>query len=111
MEVRQGATYCSKTQLHTVYTTINHDDDGKVCEIFVRLDDKDLYEMITLITRLASMALREGTPPLVVAQELMNVYSPVTNHIIPGTTTMCPSIVARIGMVLKDHIEKNENEN
>lgn len=106
METLQGATYQGKTQEHTFYLTINHNDDGEVCELFMRLDDKDQFEMVQLVTRLCSMALKAGVAPLTVADELKNVYSPITRHIIPGTMTECPSIVARIGIMLEDHINK-----
>ena len=102
--VLTGATYEGQTQEHTFYLTINHDADGKVCELFMRLDDKDQFEMVQLVTRLASMALKAGVNPSTVAGELKNVYSPVTQHIIPGTDVMCPSIVARIGFMLEEHI-------
>ena len=103
-----GVTYKSKTQEHTFYTTINHDDDGNVFEIFVRLDDQDLFEMITLVTRLVSMLMQAGVDPMVIAKDLQDVYSPVTRHIIPGTTVECPSIVARIGLLLEQHLERTE---
>jgi len=102
--ISKGATYKSETQEHTFYTTINHDDDGKVMEIFVRIDDKNLFEMIQLVTRLTSMLLQTGTDPMAMANELQEVYSPITRHMIPGTNDMCPSIIARIGLILENHI-------
>ena len=106
--VRHGVTYKSHTQDHTFYTTINSDKDGKVIEMFVSLDDKDLFEMMTLCTRLVSMSLRAGVDPMTIAQELKGVSSPVTSHMIPRTDIMCPSIVARIGYILEKHINDNK---
>lgn len=103
--ISEGATYKSKTEQHTFYTTINHDEDYNVIEIFVRINDKELFEMIQLVTRSTSMLLQQGKDPLEIAKELQETYSPVTMHIIPGTSEMCPSIVARIGILLENHIE------
>ena len=106
--ITDGATYEVHTQERTFYMTINVHPDGRVCEIFVRLDDAERLELVTVITRLASMAIREGVNPKTVARELQQIYSPVTQHIIPGTSDMCPSLTARIGKVLEDHINKGE---
>lgn len=103
--VSEGVTYRSTTQEHTFYTTLNHDSEGRVCEIFVRLDDREQFELVMLITRFASMALREGIDPLKVAEELQQIPSGTTNHIIPGTMTECISITARIGLILQQHIK------
>jgi hypothetical protein len=104
--VSNGATYKSKTDNHTLYTTINNDEDGNPIEIFVRINDKEYFEMITLVTRLTSMLLQSGTSPIIMAKELQDVYSPTTRHMIPKTNVMCPSIIARIGMILEDHINR-----
>jgi hypothetical protein len=106
----EGFTYKSKTQEHTFYTIINHNDEGKVIEIFVRINDADLFEMITLITVLASNELESGKDPLKIAKELKNIYSPATRHMIPGTNIMCPSIIARIGLILEEHIKFLDNK-
>lgn len=103
--ISSGATYKSKTESHTFYTTINHDEDGKIFEIFVRLNDKDLFEMISLVTRFSSMLLQSGVSPNIIAKELKDIHSPSTRHMIPKTSTMCPSIIARIGFVLEEHIK------
>jgi len=108
--VSHGVTYKSKTQQHTFYTTINHDENDKINEIFVRLDDREQFELVMVVTRFASMALREGIPPLKIAEELQDIMSGTTNHIIPGTTTECKSITARIGLILQKHIEEMDDE-
>jgi len=104
--VTAGITYEVHTQERKFFVTINEHDDGRVCEIFVRLDDAERLELVTVITRLASMAIREGVNPKTVARELQDVYSPVTQHIIPGTNDMAHSLTARIGKVLEDHINR-----
>lgn len=99
-----GVTYKSETQEHVFYTIINSDKDGKVIELFVRLDDPEHFEMIQLVTRLSSILIQNGYDALKLAKELQDVYSPITMHMIPGTSTMCPSIIARIGLILEEHI-------
>jgi len=106
-EKRGGPTYCAKMDDGNMYVSVNH-DDGKPYEVFARYDKKEYHETVVLITRLVSMALREGVPLDVVARELKDIHSPVTQHILPGTTEMVPSLAARIGIVLESHV-KNYN--
>ena len=117
-----GATYAVYVDELPMYITINQQKikvfkvkenfidnafvwEMKITELFVRIDAKEHFEIVNLITRLASMALRSGVDPLVIAKDLQGVYSMTTQHIIPGTTILCPSIIARIGIVLENHIE------
>lgn len=99
---------------HSMYITINNMQiKGKKTgvnwkvphELFVRYDDPDFYEVVTVLSRLVSMALREGVDPMVVAQELCDIHSPKTNHNIPGTNRRANSLTARVGEVLMRHIE------
>lgn len=98
-----GPTYVVPMDDGKMYVTVN-ELDGKAYEIFARYDKKEQHEIVVLITRLASMALREGVPLDVVARELKDIHSPVTNHMVPGTNIMARSLAARIGMTLEDHI-------
>ena len=107
--ISQGATYEIEAVELPIFITINHNDEGKIFELFVRIDDKEHFEITNLVTRLVSMALRGGTDPLIIAKDLQSVYSMTTQHIIPKTTTLCPSIIARIGLVLEQHIKNMEN--
>lgn len=107
--ISEGVTYKSKTESHTFYTTINHNEDNKVFEIFVRINDKELFEMIQLVTRSTSQLLQLGKDPLEIAKELQETFSPVTMHMIPKTNIMCPSIVARIGLLLEQRILAIQN--
>ncbi|MDY6979384.1 MAG: hypothetical protein SV201_05845 [Pseudomonadota bacterium] len=112
-QARQGPTY--KVELpglteddKKMYLTINHDSDGRIFEIFARFDVPKYYELVTVITRMASMALREGVAPEVVGQELRDIHSPRTSHFPPGTSEPIPSLTARIGQVLLDHINQQK---
>ena len=123
--VSNGATYCiyAGDADMPIFITINEQmvkvfkeqetqigrafkEELKVTEIFVRIDSKEHFEIVNLVTRLASMALRAGVDSMKIAKELQEVYSMTSQHIIPGTNTLCPSIIARIGIVLEQHINK-----
>jgi len=80
-----------------LFVTVNWDADGRPLELFVRLDDPDLHEWVTALTRFVSMALREGLPLGLIIEELEAVHSAKTRHVLPGSTDVCPSLVARIG--------------
>lgn len=110
--ISQGACIESETQNHKFHTIINVDENGKVFELFVMLDDPDMFEMVQLVTRLSSTLLQTGYEPMKLAKELQDVYSPVTMHMIPGTSVMCPSIsiIARIGIILEEFIKCKQLE-
>lgn len=105
-ERREGATYKARMpgdMGKAMYVTINTLANGRL-EVFARKDEPDHHELVTVVTRLTSMALREGVAPEVVAAELMDIHSPKTGHIMPGTSEPCPSLTARIGRMLREHI-------
>lgn len=108
--VNTGMTYKSKTEDHTFYTTINHNGEGEVIELFVRINDPEFFEIIQLVTRFSSMLLQSGTDARTIAKELKDIHSPKTRHMIPKTDIMCPSIIARIGYILEDHLNKMEQK-
>jgi len=124
--ITEGATYQVFVPELPMYVTINeklvkvfNSDETfveysfkevlKVVEIFVRIDAKEHFEIVNLVTRLASMNLRAGVDALIIAKELQSVYSMTTQHIVTGTTILCPSIIARIGMILEAHITGDQN--
>jgi len=90
-----------------MYITIN-EESGAPFEVFVRYDSHEHFELINVIARLSSMALREGVPLDVVARELKDIHSPETHHIVPGTSRTCPSITARIGEMLDKYFEQQQ---
>ena len=108
--ISSGTTYKSKTDSHTIYTTINNDEDGNIFEIFVKLDDPDQFEIIQMVGMLTSALFKAGVEPIKIAESLKKVYSPITKHIIPKTSTMCPSIVARVGYILEQHIKNTKSK-
>lgn len=93
------ATMEDGTEMHITINAM----DGEPYEVFAVYHHEEYHEIVVLITRLASMALREGVPLRVVARELQDIHSPRTAHAIPGTNKRAPSLAARIGMVLEQH--------
>lgn len=78
-------------------------------EIFIQYDSPEHFELINVISRLSSMALREGVPLDIIANELKDIHSPLTNHMVLGTSRKCPSITARIGEALEDYSKQQQN--
>ena len=76
-------------------------------EIFIHYDSPQHFELINVIARLSSMTLREGVPLDIIANELKDIHSPETNHIVLGTSRKCPSLTARIGEALEDYLNNN----
>ena len=90
-------------QSTNLYVTINDDEHGQPFEIFLSCSDQNLYEWLTSIMLLVSDSLRRGVSPVEIARNLKQVHSPSTSHFIPGGGGLCPSIVARIGLLLEQH--------
>ena len=107
--ITTGATYKLLIDDTPIFVTINQNEVGKIIELFAHTDSIEYFEIINLITRLVSIALRADVEPQEIAEELQNVYSMTSQHIIPGTTKLCPSIIARIGLCLKQHIDSLQN--
>lgn len=102
-----GATYKAVLKEgERMYITVN-EHDGEPFEVFVRLDDPDLYEWVGAVTVLITRLLRAGEALADIAKELQEIYSPLGSHFIPGGGE-CPSVPARIGLVLAGHCEKAE---
>lgn len=88
-----------------MYITVNWTADGEPLEVFIRLDDPALFEWLTVLTRFISMALRESVPLELITKELEQIASPATQHMVPGTDELCPSLAARIGREIRHAYE------
>jgi len=85
-----------------MYVTIN-ERKGKPFEVFFRYDLPGPFEWVFATSILVSRLLQAGVDLEAIGKELQEVYSPVTRHVVPGTSQMCNSIVARVGMTLEAH--------
>jgi hypothetical protein len=102
-----GATYCATLDNgQPLFVTINSDESGNPCEVFVRMDNPELFEWVTLVTVLITRLLRAGQQLDTIANELQEIHSPSSRHFIPGGGGECPSLAARIGMMLAAHTER-----
>lgn len=102
-DVLTGATY--KVRMEDgdhMYITVN-EQGGVPFEVFIRFDRAELHEWIAALTILITRLLRAGQDLPAIAAELQEIHSPASGHMIPGSPDWCPSLVARVGMVLMDH--------
>lgn len=103
-DVLTGATY--KVRMEDgdrMYITVN-EQGGIPFEVFIRFDRAELHEWIAALTILITRLLRAGQQLEAIADELQEIHSPASGHMIPGSPDWCPSLVARIGQVLKAHV-------
>lgn len=108
-EVIDGFTYKIKVpnnrqDIVALYLTINHDENGKPIEIFIRCDDPWLFEHMNALSIMTSGMLQIGVHLKDIAAQLATVYSPHTAHFIAGVPVECPSVYARIAHELNKHI-------
>lgn len=102
-EVLQGVTYSAELESgKKVYITVN-EHEGNPYEVFIRLDDPELFEWMVALTLMITRALRAGETLKSIAKELEEIYSPRSRHFMPGGKGECPSLAARIGKVLAEH--------
>ena len=101
-EVLIGKTYKIKLPDFAMYVTIN-DLNGKPYELFVESKNLDHFQWVKALTRLASMALREGCPASLVAQEMKEIHDGLGGRLKKGGGRH-NSIVAQIGDILEQHI-------
>ena len=102
-----GATYrATLDDGKPLFVTVNSDENGAPCEVFIRMDNPELFEWVTLVTVLITRLLRAGQQLDTIADELQEIHSPKSRHFIPGGGGECPSLAARIGMILKSHLEQ-----
>lgn len=112
-EVLAGCTY--KIQPPTldasIYITINdHEVDGQMrpFEIFFNSKHVDSYEWATCTSRMLSALFRQpGAFPQFAIEEMMQTHSPRGGYIIPKSQgKSAVSIVAHIGLVIKEHCQR-----
>lgn len=100
-----GATYKIKIDgQKPLYVTINN-SDGEAYEVFFRSDNDKIFEWVIALSVVITRALRAGEPLASIGKELSEIHSPATMHHIPGGGGACPSLVARIGKVMQQHVD------
>lgn len=103
----RGVTYKLKWPHHdeNTYLTINDGEDGQPYEIFLASKAAGHGEANTVMTRLASMVLRNGEA-LKLAEELEGISS---NQVMWQDGVCIPSFPALVGRTLRQHIEESQS--
>lgn len=82
------------------YVTLNRTDEGVPYEIFVNVRDAQFWEHLTAVSVMISRLLQAGITAKTIADDLMQIHSPITAHRVRGRANQADSIYARIGEVL-----------
>lgn len=104
-DLLQGFTYKIKApnaggQTINIYLTVN-EQEGRPFEVFMNCSDNTVYELVSVSMVLVSRLLRLSVPLETIAEDLEQVTSALTAHM--DGQQWCPSLIARIGRVLKSH--------
>jgi len=104
-EILQGVTWKAEMpEKPHMYITLNHDEAGKLHEIFINYGHPEHYEMMRAIAVQTTRQLAAGVDPTVVVKDLKEIQSPSTNHFIPKGKGEAISLAARVGMIIEDHL-------
>lgn len=104
-----GATYKIKWALTstTIYLTVN-DLDGKPYEVLITTSNPAMQEWLAALTRTISAIYRRGGDTSFLAQELLQVHSPLGGQMTQKGGYV-PSLVAMIGKTLMEHSSSMES--
>lgn len=115
-EMLVGSTYKIKPvgMDHAMYVTINdiilnEDTEHEVrrpFEIFINSKNMDQFQWIVALTRIMSAVFRKGGDVTFIVEELKAVFDPKGGYWKPGTGVFVPSVIAEIGMVVEDHLQR-----
>lgn len=115
-EMLVGSTYKIKPggMEHAMYVTINdiilnEDTEHEVrrpFEIFINSKSMDEFQWIVALTRIMSAVFRKGGDVAFLVEELKAVFDPKGGYWKPGTGVFVPSVIAEIGMVVEDHLQR-----
>lgn len=112
----EGATYKIKPggMEHAMYVTINdivlnegtEYEHRSPFEIFINSKNMDEFQWVVALTRIMSAVFRKGGDVTFIVEELKAVFDPKGGYWKPGTGMFVPSVVAEIGMVVEQHLER-----
>ena len=115
-EMLVGSTYKIKPvgMDHAMYVTINdiilnEDTEHEVrrpFEIFINSKNMDQFQWIVALTRIMSAVFRKGGDVTFLVEEMKAVFDPKGGYWKPGTGVFVPSVIAEIGMVVEDHLQR-----
>lgn len=92
----------------SIYITITDAEfpDGSIrpVELFIVSKDMQSFQWISLISRLVSALFRQPGPfPSYAIDEFLETYDPHGSYFIPGGKGQVNSIVAHIGVIIREH--------
>lgn len=115
--VLTGTTYKidkSPASEHAMYVTINdiildqgtEHEERLPFEIFINSKNMEEFQWVVALTRIMSAVFRKGGDVTFMVEELKAVFDPKGGYWKPGTGIFVPSVVAEIGMVVEQHLER-----
>lgn len=115
-EMLVGSTYKIKPggADHAMYVTINDivlnegtdHEHRRPFEIFVNSKNMDHFQWVVAITRIMSSVFRKGGDVTFLVEEMKAVFDPKGGYWKPGTGTYMPSVIAEMGYVVEDHLQR-----
>ena len=115
-EVLVGSTYKLKPggMEHAMYVTINdivlnpgtEQEHHRPFEIFINSKNMEQFQWVVALTRIMSAVFRKGGDVTFLVEEMKAVFDPKGGYWKPGTGMFVPSVIAEIGMVIEDHLQK-----
>jgi hypothetical protein len=110
-ELLTGTTYKIKSPVceYSLYLTINDiNDNGKIrpFEIFINSRNMEHYQWVVALTRIISMLFRTEENYADIISELKLTFDPKGGYFQKGGKYI-PSLVAEIGDVIEQHLNKN----
>ncbi len=115
-ELLRGSTYKLKPggMDHAMYVTINDmvlnegtdQEQHRPFEIFINSKNMDQFQWVVALTRIMSAVFRKGGDVTFLVEEMKAVFDPKGGYWKPGTGVYMPSVVAEIGSVIEDHLQR-----
>lgn len=115
-ELLLGSTYKIKPGSldHAMYVTINdlllnegtEREHRRPFEIFINSKNMDQFQWVVALTRIMSAVFRKGGDVTFLVEEMKAVFDPKGGYWKPGTGVYVPSVIAEIGLVVEDHLQR-----
>ena len=115
-ELLVGSTYKLKPggMDHAMYVTINdivlnegsEHEQRRPFEIFINSKNMDQFQWVVALTRIMSAVFRKGGDVTFLVEEMKAVFDPKGGYWKPGTGVFVPSVIAEIGLVVEDHLQR-----
>lgn len=115
-EILVGSTYKIKPggDDHAMYVTINDivlnegtdHEQRRPFEVFINSKNMEQFQWVVALTRIMSAVFRKGGDVTFLVEEMKAVFDPKGGYFKPGTGLYVPSVIAEIGLVIEDHMQR-----